>query len=155
MENKKGKDVFNDGYERYQKVINRQPDSVLVILRSHLLVEYYLDKIIILKIPRGDIIIEGNFSFWQKLMIVKSLNILSSYLVDSLKNLNKIRNDCSHVLEYKISESDIDKIGRPFTSEYIKLKSERFSSIETLLNYTICLLTARLYGCVEKIVNLE
>ena len=83
-------------------------------------------------------------------ILISPINV---YLTDSLKNLNRIRNGCSHVLEYKVSESDIDKIGRPFTNEYIKLKSECFNNIETLLNYMIGLLVARLDGCVEKIAN--
>lgn len=154
MKDKK-EEKIPDGYKRYLRAISRQPDSVLVILRSHLLAEYYLDKIILLKLSRGDIIIENNFSFWQKLIVVKSLGVLPDYLIDSLKNLNKVRNDCSHVLEYKISERDIDRIGRPFTDEYLKLKSEHLDNIDTLLSYTIGLLSARLEGYIKKITNFE
>jgi len=154
MENKKEKKI-SDSYKRYLRAVNRRPDSVLVILRSHLLAEYCLDRIILLKLPRGDIIIENNFSFWQKLILIKSLRVLPDYLIDSLKNLNKVRNDCAHALEYKISERDVDKIGRPFTDEYLELKSEHFDNIDTLLNYTIGLLTARLEEYIKKVTNFE
>lgn len=136
----------DEGCIRYKKAIDRQPDSVIVVLRSHLLAEYYLDKIILAKLPRGDVIINKNLTFSQKITIVESLDFLSNYLLDSLKSLNTIRNNASHTLEYKVSEKDIDKIGIPFKNKYFELKSKYFNNIDSLLNVTLGLLLAVLDG---------
>ncbi len=155
MEEKK-KDPNKSGYEKYRKAIDQlEFDPVAVILRSHLLVECYLDEAIMAKLSRGDIVIDKKLNFLQKLIIVEALDVFPNYLIASLKNLNRIRNGCSHVFDYKISEADIDKIGRPFTNEYLKIKLEHFDNTKTLLNWTTGLLTARLYGYVSRLVKEE
>ena len=56
--------------------------------------------------------------------------------------LNNLRNRCAHVINYKISEDDVDKIGLPLGQSYSKSKFE-FSEIRQLLYKTLATLLIR------------
>jgi hypothetical protein len=135
----KKKKPLNKGYEKFIDAAGTKRDEVTMILRSHLLVEYYLDHVIILEIPRGDILLKENFSFSQKLFIIEALDILAKEVTDSARALNSVRNRCAHDLDYKVTEVDIDKIGRPFGKEYLEIKKKHFQTIKLLLHWTLCL----------------
>ena len=140
-------------YKKFIKTINPKSDGVTMILRSHLLAEHYLDQFIGSGIPRGDFIIDRNFTFVQKLIIVKSLDVIPSYILDSLKNLNTVRNQCAHVINYKISENDIDKIGRPFDNEYSEYKLKYLNNSKGLLYSVLMMAIARLSGHTVRYVK--
>ncbi len=131
-------------YEKFIRAAGSNLDEVTMVLRSHLLAEYYFDHILLANIPRGDMLIENKFTFWQKITIVESLNIVAKEVIDSIKGLNAVRNSCAHSLEYKISESDVDKIGRPFGKKYLDDKMNRNKSVKELLHWTLARPIARL-----------
>lgn len=140
-------------YKKFNKTVSHKSDSVTMILRSHLLAEHYLDQLIGSGIPRGDFVIDNNFTFIQKLIIVKSLDVIPSYILDSLKNLNTIRNQCVHVINYKVSENDIDKIGRTFGNEYSELKLKYLDNFKGLLYDILMWVIARLSGHTVRYVK--
>lgn len=125
------------GFLRFMKVVNPKLDPILMILKALLLAEYYIDQLISLEIPRGDIILDNNFTFAQKLTILKSLDIMDHNLWDSLNALNKLRNRGAHDMEYKISETDIDKIGFSQGKDYSELKEKHSQNKKTLLHLTL------------------
>ena len=133
---------FNDGFIRFMKAADPKNDPVLMILKCHLLAEFYMDKLLIAALPRGDILVDEDkvqLMFFNKLSVVEALNILSKKIIDSLKKLNKLRNDCSHEQDYEISECDIDKLGNPFGVDYLKQKKE-ISDKKQLLFRTLMIL---------------
>jgi len=67
---------------------------------------------------------DSNFTFYQKLLIIQTLDMLDARLIDVLKQLNKYRNRASHELQYNLTERDIDLIGSPFGEYYIKRKKK-------------------------------
>lgn len=148
------KKKFTDGYTRFIKAANPSLDPVTTILRCHLLAEYYLDRLLIAALPRGDILteIDSRFMFSDKVKMVESLDIIVQKVIDSLKKLNVVRNVCSHEQEYKVLESDIDKIGAPFGIKYIKEK-RKCSDERELLSQTMMLLIASLDGQVEAYIE--
>ncbi len=81
-----------------------------------------------------------------------ALDVVPKEIVDSLKNLNKVRNDCSHVMDYVISEKDVDRIGSPFGLEYIKLK-RKFLATNALLRDTLMILISRFDGTVAGVID--
>jgi hypothetical protein len=147
------------GYKRFLKAISESNELVNIILRTHLLCEYYLDQILIAKIPRGDCLIDDSrTTFSYKIQLLKSFNFLGSnqsYLLDSASGLNRVRNDCSHTLDYFISESDIDRIGRPQGTKYLSLKKDNSEELKKLLVGTLIILVSGLDGvsisCVDEI----
>jgi hypothetical protein len=115
------------------------------------LFEGFLEQIIIASIPRGDILItDAHLSFSTKLMIVRSLDDVSDYLCTSVKHLNTVRNRCSHSLDYVITDTDIDLIGRPFGSDYQEIKDEHE---EDVLRRILMAIVARLEGSYKFVLN--
>lgn len=133
------------GYVRFKQVMESCHDDVTKVLRGHLLAEYYIDRLIGLYFPRSDIIINKFRYLNDKLNILEALSFLPQNLVDAIRNLNSLRNSCSHVLNYVLVESDVDKIGRPFGLKYEKIKQEKKTTSE-ILHQTLMLIIARLHG---------
>jgi len=135
---KTNSNILNDiGFQRFMKTAGPDLDPVFMILKSHLLAEYYIDQFIALGIPRGDIILNKGFSFSQKLTILESLNIAEKNIIDSLGALNRLRNRCTHDMDYKISESDIDKIGFLQGKSYFNDKEYLGYDQKNLLHLTL------------------
>lgn len=133
----------NKDYLKYKKAIGGMSSDISKLLNCHLLAEYYLEQLILISLKRGDILLDqGHLGFSQKLLIVRSLDILKDDLLTSLKHLNRVRNLCSHSMDYTITESDLDSVGRPLGLHYtadIKLGDPE-SLINRLLAYLIGLL---------------
>jgi hypothetical protein len=130
-------------FDKFQLAMKKKSTDVTRLLNGHLLAEYYLEQIIINELARGDRLLdEGNLQFWNKLLLVKSFDILDDELITSLKNLNTVRNATSHEIDYKITETDIDKIGRSFGKQYARVKRDELSV--DWLKYTLMLVLSKL-----------
>lgn len=140
-------------FDKFTKTVLKAKDAVTMLVRCHLLAEYYLDTIIATNIPRGDIIVDYRFQYSEKLIIVEALNVIPKEILDSLKKLNSVRNQCSHVLNYDISEDDIDKIGRPFGKRYAEHKAESGDNSRKLLECTLITLMASLSWQVQRQID--
>ena len=143
--------ISRRGFEQFIKAADRD-NPVTVILRSHLLAEYYLDQLLIGNMARGDIFIKENFTFRNKIIVAEAMHILPGNYIESLKGLNSVRNDCSHVKDYAISERDIDKIGLSFGKKYLELKYKH-KDLQDLLFHTLMFLIAGL--CVNISMMIE
>lgn len=140
----------SEGFVKFQKAMKGHSTDVSKILNTHLLVEYFLEQIIISCIKRGDILItEGHLNFSTKLLLIKSFDIVSDDLCASIKQLNTVRNRCSHSIDYVISEADIDLIGRPLPS-YQHDKREHPADP---LKYVLMTIVARLEAQYETILD--
>jgi hypothetical protein len=144
--------------------INQQSDDLVLILRVHLLIEHYIEEIIRLSVKRSDYIIDdGRVTFYHKLCFLQSLDVIPENYIASILKLNKIRNNYSHELNYKISERDIDLIGIPLGEQYndiklkphkIKLVSEdRTKVIKEEVNLRLTLVLTALLGVMDGYIN--
>ena len=121
----------DEHYDLYAGAISQDP--VATVLRFHLLTEYYLEQMIKLVLPRGDRLVDSAaFSYAQKLGIVHASDLIPDTLISSLRNLNKIRNKCSHELNHQISNSDLEIIGSPFGKMWTDVKREHESTEDRL-----------------------
>lgn len=110
-------------YEMYAASISE--DGVASVLRFHLLSEYFLEQAIRVVLPRGDKIIDsGNYSFAQKLGVVEAAQAFPDSLISSLRNLNKVRNKCSHELNHQVTDRDLETIGSPLGKGWTKIKND-------------------------------
>jgi len=130
------KNELSDGHEKFIKVLQGPSEGSSIILRCHLLVEYFMDKIIQISLKRGHIITDNDvkFSFYHKLFIIKSLDVIKDDVLISIKKLNKVRNKLSHEMDYIVLESDIDSIGQPFGDYYAESKKKARDDDELLVN---------------------
>ena len=109
------------------------------IVKAHLICEYYLNQILILKNFCSAAKL-NQMSFYDKYDKVFDLNNKNQkQIFDSLKILNKIRNRVGHELEYTLSESDVDELGFVRGKEYI-LEKYDFEKLSDLLRNTLTLI---------------
>ena len=150
---RKTKKNYSDGFLKFMDAIEGHSKDVSIILRCHLLAEYFLDQIILSTLLRGDLIVtDGHLTFTNKLLLVKSLDIINDDVLTSIKHLNTVRNNCSHQMNYNVSEADIDLIGRPFGKEYSKSK-QKIKELNSLLEDTLMRTFACLEGDYDKLIK--
>ncbi len=147
MTKKEYKEIRDREKKLFFKTCPAGQKPVLSILRVHLLTEYYLERIIAIKLPRGDRLLEdGGLSYAQKIALVDSFSIVEDSLIAALRGLNKVRNRFSHEFNKAIDASDIDVVGRPFGVEYTKIKREYGQNLREMLHFVLITIGARLAG---------
>ena len=119
------------------KHLSESLEPELLLLKGHLLIEYYLGLLLILNDEKKEILEE---TFYKKIQRSKELNIVGDPYMESIFCLNRLRNRMAHELEYTISESDVDSISMPFGKEYILKKMDAIeenhsNSIKKLLRW--------------------
>ena len=135
-------------YELYCAAISSDP--VATVLRFHLLTEYYLEQLIRTLLPRGDRIVEsGNYSYAQKLGIVEATDKLDDGPISALRNLNRLRNKCSHELNHVVNPSDLETIGSPLGTRWTTVKREHVKT-EVRMNYLFAVISAYLSVKLER-----
>ena len=126
---------FEYEFSLFKRACNKSQYPVLTILRVHLLTEYYLERLIHVVLPRSDHVIdEGNLTYYQKLVLVKSFDIVEDRILQSLKNLNRIRNRCAH--EVELIARPLGKTCTQFRREFKKsVKLFLFSALSYVCGY--------------------
>ncbi len=111
--------------ERFRAAIGEEGDPVMLVLRAHLFTENLLERLIRSQLPRGDKVAENaNLTYFQKLVLVDALELLPDMIISSLRQLNKLRNECAHQLQKAINESDVVRIGSPLGKFFTSAKKE-------------------------------
>jgi hypothetical protein len=134
-------------FERFEQAIGDESDPTMLVLRAHLFTEYLLERLITFKLPRGDKVIEsGNLTYNQKLVLVDSLERLPDSIISSLRNLNKLRNQCAHELDKKITDSDVTRIGSTIGKKFSQYRKDaKFDHVvllRSVINYICGYVTA-------------
>ncbi len=144
--------------EYFDRHISTSSDLEYIALRSHLLAEYYLNHLLVLKDdPENPYTIE-RLSFFEKIKKIKELKIkdLKPWVTNALFSLNRIRNNLSHSLEYKISEADVDSLGFNFGKDYIYRKfSLTKKDLKTNFSWVIKALILELYRPIAIEITME
>ena len=134
-------------YEAFKSAVGNEKDHTMMILRAHLYSENLLDRIISSLLPRGDRIIEnGSLTYAQKVNLVDALDRLPDELISSLKNLNKIRNQCAHELSKEITEADVTRIGSPLGKRFSEIKRKSEFNVSAILRRLILSICAGIGG---------
>lgn len=137
---------------------NSQADSfenlnpTMMVLKSHLLAETFLDRVITLYLSRGDRVIQhANLSFTQKLMIVEAFDYAPDFLTQTLGNLNDIRQRCARDIEHKITNSDVEYLGSPLGKYYTQIKREHKNNLRECLEHIFVIISAGWQGVIENL----
>jgi hypothetical protein len=119
---------------KFKEAMGAESDAVMLLLRGHLYSENLLERLITFGLPRGDKLMENaNLSYHQKLLLVEALDFLPDTFASSLRGLNKLRNQCAHQLNKKITEADITRVGSPLGKLFTECKRDaEFEETETL-----------------------
>lgn len=96
----------------YNKNILGSKDELSIVLKTHLYLEFNIDKILSLALPTPKEILKIKFS--DKVKILGSLNFLpiNKVIIEKIKVVNTIRNKFSHKLDYKLTNEDILEISK-------------------------------------------
>jgi len=106
-------------------------DTLSIILKAHLYIEYYIDLIIKKKFKRPKEVLKYNFA--KKVEILYSIDLLTPDQNYNIKELNRIRNKFAHNIKYDISMEQL--ILKKLNGKQIKFKGTRNSLKEDLIVY--------------------
>lgn len=125
---------IDEELERFYRLCPEGQTPVLTILRVHLLTEYYIERLLVMSLPRGDRMVgDAGLSYAQKLTVLEALDILDDTTTQCLRGLNRIRNSCAHEMDREITLADVERIGRPLGSEFTVLRREHYPDLGSLL----------------------
>jgi hypothetical protein len=130
-------------FARFQKLVGKQRDPVMMLLRAHLYTEAVMEDFIRLRLPHGQVMIEETrLEYHQKVLLVEALGILDARLIAALKALSKVRNAFAHKIDKELSVDDVSQIGASYGKMLKKLKqidggSDTKKTLRMLLSY-IC-----------------
>ena len=117
--------------------LNTTTDIVLPLLKFHLFAEHILDRIICERLPRADRYLDQRVNFSQKLALVSSFDIVKDASVQAMRQVNALRNECSHIRGKQISLEDVDRIGQSLASDYRKIKPRHGHDLRLLIIFTL------------------
>lgn len=100
-------DEFNQAYGSFVK---KDDELVSVVLRSHLIVEHFLDEYLHAANPAIENWGHARLTFAQKLAIADNSRSKVRLLMPGLKALNSLRNSLVHSLEAEFDETKIQPI---------------------------------------------
>ena len=113
--NRKDFDLAMKGFESIslagRHLFIKSENSVLIILKGHLIVEQMLRIIIKKNFLRPQLLDNARLTFYQSLCIVKAFykgNIKTDWLWIAIEKLNNLRNQLAHHLEPKNQKEIID-----------------------------------------------
>ena len=131
-------EVYEFEYSLFKRTCKKTEKPVLMILRVHLLAEYYLERLIHTVLDRGDRIIDGgNLTYYQKVVLVSSFAIMEDKLIQALRGLNKVRNRCAHEIDKAIQMSEVELICRPFGEVCTEYRRSSKRSVRAFLYHTL------------------
>jgi len=138
---KEHKEFIDDLLKKIKSNIPDECTLEIAILKGHILLEYYMDKIIEL-LSESDInISKTNFTFKHKVDILKILGITPDYMntYDVLLKFNSIRNQLAHRLEFdRVKVDDFILLAMKSTSitkESITTDEQRAKMIRLIIPY--------------------
>jgi hypothetical protein len=108
--------------KEYNGLIEGENKNLSEVLRSHLVIEYYIDRYLTLAIPEVEDWEQLRLTFSKKLEIINNKRTSIAMLYPALKALNKLRNNYAHNLNYKPNTDDYEPITNFITIWYSAMK---------------------------------
>ena len=122
--------------KEFSSIIRETHSIILPFLRFHLLTENLLERIILCHLTRANRFLDkskANPTYYDKLCLVDSFNMLDDKIMGAIKNLNSIRNRLAHSRAATISVEDLDKIGNHFGNEYREFRAKYLKDMRELM----------------------
>lgn len=97
-------------------------EIVTLVLKAHLFSEFLPDDMLLDHLGAKAPHIEAlDLRFNQKLSLARSLGLLPEEGLQALGNLNRVRNNCVHQLNFTPSHEDIWQIVQPLAKDWVTL----------------------------------
>ena len=145
-------------FKDFEQHIVQEKDLSIILLKGHLLIEYYLEHLVLLFFDKSKKV--SKMGFYGKVCALREKNVFNVGVEKHLLELNDVRNSLAHRLDFQISTYEIDKIGYNMGKDYIlkKLDLEVGSSNSTkeLLIWVISEIASDVYvPVISKVILLE
>ena len=140
----------------YFKHVPRTDDKIITFLKSHLLIEQQLIKLINIELKKPEALSDSRLTFHQILCLAESLHWYKKddWVWIGIRQLNKIRNSLSHKLEPKNLERDINHFLRLIERKCPqRVKEGLRGQANSRLTLTIGLLYSYISGYLEACIN--
>lgn len=141
------KKAHGDDSREFEKLISNIKDIELLVLKIHLHIEKSFDLIILYKLEGSNKLVEkAKFSFFQKYLIVEAIGIVEEKAMQSVHQLNKLRNSLSHKIDYEVSIEDITKVGSPLGKSFASYKRKHNNDDRAVLTSILCGIAGEVRG---------
>lgn len=119
--------TFDEAKEKekayFDRIFSTASDPMSALLKAHLLIEQYLERIIAAKLNKSvKLLKDGRLNFHQKLLLVDSFEIIDNKTYEAIKKLNEIRNDCAHQVEAELTLDVVEVLGNTLRPWFTDLK---------------------------------
>lgn len=120
---------LDDTFDFFNEHLSKCLDTEMTVIKGQILVEYELNRFILVASKKKDVYNDSQFTFFQKCKIASILG-LPELLTEEMLLLNNIRNQIAHKLSYKKESLDLllDRSKKKMTEA--KLQSANKPSFE-------------------------
>jgi len=102
--------------------IRYHDDHIAIVLKSHLLIEYLLDKIVKHKLERNP----DKLMFAKKLKLIYSKGLMPDYIFRNIDIVNLLRNKLVHELNYELVAEEMKIIDKHGNAKRINTMKKRY-----------------------------
>ncbi|HEV7333646.1 MAG TPA: hypothetical protein VGN63_21610 [Flavisolibacter sp.] len=133
--------VLEQEHQEFNKKIielfDRRADVLGRVLKCHLIIEHYIDSYLESAFPTITHWKESRLSFSQKMHLIYNEHVSISMYFSAIKELNTIRNQFAHNLEYDIKEGDTSAIKTVMYAWYSALGKNELDGIALIEDFTL------------------
>lgn len=97
-------------------------DHIAIVLKSHLLIEYLLDKIVKHKLERDP----DKLMFANKLKLLHKKDLIPDYIFRNIGKINCLRNKLVHELNYELRASEMEIIDKDGNAKRINIRKKLY-----------------------------
>jgi len=94
----------------FSSMLLSNTDEMAVVVKCHLIIEYYIDEYLIAAFPSIKYIDKMNLRFSNKIEMINNDQTIFGMYNKSLRQFNSLRNKFAHNLQYVIASNDISDI---------------------------------------------
>lgn len=115
-------DLTNDIQFEHVSRIRYHDDEISIGLKSHLLVEYLLNRIVVHKLKFNP----EKVTFSKKLKALYSDGLIPDYILQNINKLNLFRNQLVHSLNYELPKNEMTIVNKNGENKSIKTSKKRY-----------------------------
>lgn len=133
------KNELNEFNSEILNLMQQETNSLGLILKCHLIIEYYMDKYIKAAFPDIICLERLRMNFSSKLELINNPKTVFGIYYPGIKKLNAIRNKFAHNIAYRISEPDYYEIAKIMGAWFKALGNDPLTGHALIENFTLTL----------------
>jgi hypothetical protein len=122
--------------EKFDHLWTKDNDMLGLILKCHLIVEYYMTECLRVSLPGIDDFESARLTFAQKHHLLTGWTFGFPWIKNGVKELNALRNKVAHRIDYEIRDEDLEKIYSCMDSFYYVKEQLPKRGREAIIDFT-------------------